>query len=256
MADGPPAGVRLASWQTTTDLEQLGARCAELFLGNPFRWEPAARADSAELRAAGLPLFVHGSLLINPASASADVRDRSRTALVEYATAAAAIGARGLLVHGGYAEDGRIDLAPERWASVLSGLSLAVALVVENDVAPTSPTSTLAGIEALWPVLAPAGGALCVDLCHLHGTGAGPEPFVRALQRAGVRIGLVEISDAVDPFASGRHRHVGLGDGSMDVAAALGAATLAQAPVICETPAVSQRADIATVDAALRRGQR
>jgi deoxyribonuclease-4 len=83
-----------------------GADLVQLFLSNPQSWKkPAPRADAEELRASGLPIYVHAPYLMNLASPNNRIRIPSRKTLADAADAAASIGAAGLIVHGGHVGD-------------------------------------------------------------------------------------------------------------------------------------------------------
>ena len=86
---------------------KLGADCIQMFVGPPqsFR-KPPPRGDAAELRAAGIPIYVHAPYLINVASPNNRIRIPSRKILHNTMERAEEIGAVAVIVHGGHAEDG------------------------------------------------------------------------------------------------------------------------------------------------------
>src|SRR6516164_9836524 len=69
--------------------------------------------DSAALRdaltAAGVDVYIHAPYGINVASANNRIRIPSRKLLTQQLEAAAAVGAKGLVVHGGYVTGGVAD---------------------------------------------------------------------------------------------------------------------------------------------------
>ena len=95
-------------------LAEAAARDAEavqFFLSDPQGWKaPKPRADADRLRAADVDLYVHAPYVINVATLNNRIRIPSRKLLLGHATAAAAIGAKGLIVHGGHVNAGD-DLA-------------------------------------------------------------------------------------------------------------------------------------------------
>src|SRR4029453_13969085 len=85
------------------------ADLVQFFLGDPqgYKGPEIAYAGGAEaLRAAaqdaGVDLSVHGPYIVNVATTNNRIRIRSRKLLQQHVDAAAAIGAKGLIVHGGH----------------------------------------------------------------------------------------------------------------------------------------------------------
>src|ERR1700712_429155 len=73
-------------------------------LAAPQSWKrPVPREDADELKASEIAIYVHSPYVINVASANNRVRVPSRKIIDQHAEAAAAIGALGLVVHGGHA---------------------------------------------------------------------------------------------------------------------------------------------------------
>src|SRR6266436_6426150 len=89
-----------------------GADIIQFFLGDPQGWDaptfPGGDADKlrAALSEAGLEVFIHAPYGINVASANNRIRIPSRKLLSQQLNAAAAVGAKGLIVHGGYVTGG------------------------------------------------------------------------------------------------------------------------------------------------------
>lgn len=95
-------------------LAEANAREAEVvqfFLTDPQAWEtPQPRADGDALRSTPIDVYIHAPYRINVATLNNRIRVPSRKLLLEHATAAAGIGAHGLIVHGGHVNQGD-DLA-------------------------------------------------------------------------------------------------------------------------------------------------
>src|SRR6201999_1885854 len=95
-------------------LEQATARGAdavEFFLGDPQGWKgPVLPGDPAELKAsfaaAGVDAYIHAPYVVNVATTNNRIRIPSRKILTQQLEAAASIGARGLIVHGGHVNNG------------------------------------------------------------------------------------------------------------------------------------------------------
>src|SRR3978361_2387667 len=80
------------------------ADVVQFFLADPQSWKRLVpREDADELKASDIAIYVHSPYVINVASANNRVRVPSRKIIDQHAEAAAAIGALGLVVHGGHA---------------------------------------------------------------------------------------------------------------------------------------------------------
>src|SRR5216683_4640486 len=85
-----------------------GADAAQFFLGDPQGWkgpvipggDPSAIRDA--FAAAGIDIYIHSPYVINVATTNNRIRIPSRKLLGQHAEAAAGVGARGLIVHGGH----------------------------------------------------------------------------------------------------------------------------------------------------------
>jgi deoxyribonuclease-4 len=111
-----------------------GAECVQIFLGNPQSWKaPKPRDDADVLRASPVPIYVHAPYLVNLASPNNRVRIPSRKILQQTCDAAAAIGARAVIVHGGHiTEDDDERAGFERWRKAMQQLESDVPVYLEN----------------------------------------------------------------------------------------------------------------------------
>src|SRR2546423_14565736 len=88
------------------------ADIVQFFLGDPQGWDPPTfpGGDAAALRealeAAGVEAYIHAPYGINVASANNRLRIPSRKLLAQQLEAAAAVGAKGLVGHGGHVTGG------------------------------------------------------------------------------------------------------------------------------------------------------
>ena len=81
------------------------ADVVQFFLSDPQAWvDPEERSDTAALVASDVDVFIHAPYRINVATLNNRIRIPSRKLLFTYATAAATVGAKGLIVHGGHVE--------------------------------------------------------------------------------------------------------------------------------------------------------
>jgi deoxyribonuclease-4 len=238
-------------------LGEAAARKADLvqfFLADPQGWKPPApRADADALRASGVDVYIHAPYVINVATLNNRIRIPSRKLLVAHAEAAAAVGAKGLVVHGGHVNRGD-DLAAgfENWrktfayAAESGGFPLPV--LIENTAGGDNACARrLDALARLWDVVGPYGVGFCLDTCHAH---AGGEDLLEVVDRVRAitgRIDLVHANDSKDDFGSGRDRHENLGHGKIDPDLLIAAVRAADAPVVVETPGGvdGQAADIA-----------
>jgi deoxyribonuclease-4 len=237
------------------DARAVGADCVQLFLSDPQGWKkPPQRDDAEELRVSELPVFVHAPYLINVCNPKSNVRYGSRKILQQTCDAAAEIGAAGVIVHGGHAEDG-IEEGFGRWVRSLDMLETDVLVMLENtaggDNAVARRFDALAG---LWDAVGDMGVGFCFDTCHAHAAGEDLSDAVgRALAITG-RIDLLHANDSRDPAGTGADRHANLGKGEMDPDVLRAMIAAAGGPAVVETPggAGEMKADIEFVRAALR----
>jgi deoxyribonuclease IV len=222
--------------------EERGAEVVQLFLSAPQTWrKPKPREDAEALRTGELPIYVHAPYIINVATTNPKVRHPSRKALQQTCEAAAAIGAAGVIVHGGHvpveddAEEGFAN-----WRTTLERLETDVPVLIENTAGGQNAMARhIDRIDRLWEVLdgvdVPLG--FCLDTCHLHAAG---EDLVEGVTRLRDRVGtidLVHLNDSRDEAGCGRDRHQNLGGGQIDADALVAVVREADAPdVVVETP--------------------
>jgi deoxyribonuclease-4 len=223
------------------------AECIQMFLGPPQSWKkPAPRRDAEQLRASSLPVYVHAPYLVNVASPNNRIRIPSRKILAGAYERAQEIGAAGLIVHGGHAEDG-VHRGFMRWRKVFEEIEGAVPLLIENtaggDFAMTRRVVVLA---ELWQHLSDFDVGFCFDTCHAHAAGEDLSDVVPRVLEATGRIDLLHANDSRDPPGTGADRHANFDDGRMDTEAILAMVKSARASaVICETPWPKTADDVA-----------
>ncbi len=226
------------------------ADLAQFFLSDPQGWvPPEPRQDAEALRSGEIGVYVHAPYRINVATLNNRIRIPSRKLLGQHAAGAAAIGARGLIVHGGHLGAGD---DPEQgyanWRKTLERTEFPLPILIENTAGGDNAMARrLDRLARLWDVIGALGPGFCLDTCHAH---AGGEDLVDLVDRAKAitgRIDLVHANDSRDEFGSGADRHANLRSGQIDPELILAVVTAAGAPVIVETPggAEGQGADIA-----------
>src|SRR5918911_1170721 len=164
----------------------VGADCVQIFLSDPQGWQkPPPREDAAELRASPLPLYVHAPYLINVCSPKPNVRYGARKILQQTCAAAATVGAAGVIVHAGHAEDG-ISEGVGRWPRTLEMLEAEVPVLIENTAGGDNAVARkFDALALLWEALSGYDGPVqlgfCFDTCHAHAAG---ENLGDAVERA------------------------------------------------------------------------
>jgi deoxyribonuclease IV len=237
-----------------------GASLSQLFLGDPqsykgpvIRYAGGAAALKADAEAAGVDLYVHAPYPINVASLNNRIRIPGRKLLQQHLTAAAEIGAKGVIVHGGHlGADEDAATGFDNWRKCIDGLDLPVPLLIENTAGGDNAMARrLEAIARLWDAIGPASGSdrvgFCLDTCHAHAGGNDLGTVVDEVRAITGRIDLVHANDSRDEFDSGADRHTNFGSGHIAGEALAGVIRAAGAPVVCETPGglEGQSADIA-----------
>jgi deoxyribonuclease-4 len=231
-----------------------GADAVQFFLADPQGWKaPEPREDAQALRASDVEVFIHAPYVINVATLNNRIRIPSRKLLLTHAKAAAAVGASGLIVHGGHVGKGEdVAVGFDNWrktfayAAESGGLPLPV--LIENTAGGDNACARrFDALARLWDAIGEFEVGFCLDTCHAH---AGGEQLLDVVDRVKAitgRIDLIHANDSKDAFDSGRDRHDNLGNGKIDPGLVVAAIRAAGAPVIVETPGGvdGQAADIA-----------
>ena len=220
------------------EAELAGAECIQLFVGPPQSWKkPPVRSDAEQLKASDIPVYVHAPYLINVASPNNRVRIPSRKILSDTVERAEQIGAAGVIVHGGHAEDG-IHRGFMRWRKVFEEIESDVPLLIENTAGGTNAMARkVEDIARLWESLSDFEVRFCFDTCHAHAAGEELDDVVDRVRNATGRIDIVHANSSKDPAGSGRDRHCNFSEGELSQDVLIGMIHAAAAPVvICETP--------------------
>ncbi len=242
-------GVHVQEGDPLAQAEAIGADAVQFFLGDPQGWKaPTFPREPGELRAAfagsGIDGYVHAYYTINVASPNNRIRIPSRKLLEQQLSAAAAVGAKGLIVHGGHVTAGA-DLAEgyDSWRKAIERIERPLPMLIENTAGGDRAMARgLDAIARLWDVIASAaddgGGEIgfCLDTCHAFSSGEDLETIVARVSTVTGRVDLVHCNNSRDQLGSGRDRHAGLESGQIDPAQLVGVVRAAGATVICETP--------------------
>lgn len=243
-------GAHTAGQHPLDEIVERDADLCQFFLSDPQGWKkPPAREDAAELVASGARLYIHAPYLMNLASPNNRIRIPSRKNLAQTVEAAEAIGAAGVIVHGGHVgDDEDIAVGYERWRKALDTFESAVPVLIENTAGGGhAVVRDLENYGPLWEEIGDYNVGTVLDTCHAWAGGSPLESAAQTVIAATGKVDLVHCNDSRDPFDSRRDRHANLGAGEIpgDLLATCVAA--AQAPIVVETPgdATQHKADIA-----------
>jgi deoxyribonuclease-4 len=238
------------------DAVACGAGIAQFFLGDPQGWkgpvvpggDPAALHDAYAV--AGVDIYIHAPYVINVASTNNRIRIPSRKLLDQHLKAAASIGAKGLIVHGGHVTAG-VDPVEgvSNWVKAVQQIGRPLPMLIENTAGGTGAMArSLDAIARLWDAVTEAAGdgqvGFCLDTCHANSAGIELSDAVDRVKAITGRIDLVHCNNSRDEFDSGADRHANFDSGTIDKAVLLDLVRAAGAPVVCETPETGLAEDI------------
>ena len=230
------------------------ADLVQFFLADPQGWKaPEEHPHTGALRASDVHSYVHAPYVINVATTNNRIRIPSRKLLLTHDRAAAGIGAKGLIVHGGHIGKGDDPaIGFENWRKTFAYAAesggFATPILIENTAGGDNACARrFDALARLWDAVGAYDVGFCLDTCHAH---AGGEELLGAVDRVKAitgRIDLIHANNSHDPFDSGRDRHQNLAAGTIDPDLIVAVVRAAGAPVVVETPggADGQGADIA-----------
>jgi deoxyribonuclease IV len=232
--------------------EQTGADVVQFFLSDPQGFaapEPHPQTDA--LLASGLTVYIHAPYLVNVATLNNRIRIPSRKMVSQHATAAAAIGALGLIVHGGHVNKGD-DPAKgvENWRKMFVRQrdegGYPVPILIENTAGGDNAMARkFDALARLWDAVAEFDVGFVLDTCHAWAAGEDLTDAVDRVKAITGRIDLVHLNNSRDEFDSARDRHANVESGMIDPELLVAVCAAAGAPVVVETPSEGQAADIA-----------
>lgn len=228
---------------------ERGITMVQFFLGDPqsykapqVRYAGGAEALRADAEAAGIDLYVHAPYLVNVATLNNRIRIPSRKILQQHMDAAAQIGAKGLIVHGGHVG---VDDDPEKgfdnWRKAIEATDLKIPLLLENTAGGDNAMARhLDRIARTWEAIQSAQGAehvgFCLDTCHAWAGGIALDDAVDKVRAITGRIDLVHANDSRDEADTGADRHANLGSGRIPPDELADVIRAAGAPAMLETP--------------------
>lgn len=252
-------GAHLDLSDPSTDLAAAKAQgfdYVQIFLADPQGWSkpdiPEGLAQAAD--AAGVGIYVHAPYVINVATTNNRIRIPSRKLLAQQVEVATAIGALGLIVHGGHVtKDDDPAAGYANWKKAVDQVDFTVPIFIENTAGGEhSMARTLESIAMLWDHVGHSSIGFCLDTCHAWAAGIDLDTAVSSIKNITGRIDLIHCNNSRDEFGSSRDRHANLADGTIPVEQILNVVDQAQAPVILETAAAGHSSDVALLRGSMK----
>lgn len=246
-------GAHVGSQDPIGQAQELGLGAIQIFLGDPQSWKsPVIPGDltaeefGKQAKAANIDVYVHARYVINVATSNNKVRIPSRKLLQTDVSAAASIGAKAVIVHGGHVTaDDDPQLGYDNWVKAMTQLDMEVPVFIENTAGGKhSMARRIESIKRLWDSVGDLGPGFCLDTCHAHAGGISMSDVANTILGITGRIDLVHCNDSRDDFDSGADRHANLGNGTIDLDDIANCLRQAQAPIILETPSDGVSADL------------
>ena len=220
-----------------------GADAVQIFLADPQGWKtPRPHPRAQEFADSDLDIYVHAPYVLNVATTNNRIRIPSRKLLGAHAKAAAAIGAKGLIVHGGHVlADDDEAIGFDNWKKVFARQAedggFPLPILIENTAGGDKAMARrLEAIEKLWAAVGDFGPGFVLDTCHAWAGGIEVGTAVDSVRGVTGRIDLVHCNNSRDTADSGRDRHAGLTSGQIETEVLIEVVRTAGAPVILETP--------------------
>jgi deoxyribonuclease-4 len=222
---------------------EMDADGVQIFLADPQGWKaPKPRPDAEALRGGDVMVVVHAPYVLNVATTNNRIRIPSRKLLGQHAAAAAAVGARAMVVHGGHvlAKDDPatgVDNWRKTFARQAEEGGFPLPVLVENTAGGGNAMARdLDAIGRLWEGIGEFGAGFVLDTCHAWAAGWDLATAVEDLTARTGRLDLVHLNNSRDPAGSSRDRHAPLSDGEIPTELLLEVARAAGCPVVLETP--------------------
>jgi deoxyribonuclease IV len=212
---------------------ERGCEAIQIFNQSPRMWRPTAYSDDdfAEFREAIKPtkikaVLIHAVYLLNCATEDREMRDKSRTSLIQSLRVGAGIRAVGVVLHPGSAKQGDVGKAIKRAGKVIKE-ALDETERCHLHLEDTAGAGGTLGrsFEELAALIDASGGGdrlgICLDSCHLLASGYEVrtveglrdtlKDFDSIVGRK--RLSSLHVNDSMTPLGSNRDRHALLGQG-------------------------------------------
>jgi len=240
---GVHVGAREDDADPVDGARRSGADGVQSLLADPQGWKaPKPHPLADQLRPSDLDIYVHARYVLNVATTNNRIRIPSRKLLGAHAKAAAALGAKGMIVHGGHVTaDADPSVGFDNWRKVFArqaedgGFELPI--LIENTAGGDKAMARhLDAIGNLWDAVGEFGPGFVLDTCHAWASGIDLATAVDQIKAITGRVDLVHCNNSGDEFGSARDRHAPLADGQIPTQALIDVVKAAGAPVILETP--------------------
>jgi deoxyribonuclease-4 len=239
----PSVGAHVDSTDPLPAAADVGAEAAQFFLADPQGWKaPVEHQHAAAIKASKLTIYIHAPYVLNVATLNNRIRIPSRKLLGQHAAAAAAIGAKGLIVHGGHlnaADDPAIgyDNWRKTFARAVDDGGFGLPILIENTAGGNNAMARrFDRLAQLWDAIGEFGPGFVLDTCHAHAGGEELEGIVERVRAITGRVDLVHANNSRDAFDSGADRHANMTSGQIDPEAIGAIVRAAGCDVIVETP--------------------
>ncbi len=222
---------------------EMDADGVQIFLTDPQSYtSPKPRPDAEALLQSDVLVVVHAPYMLNVASSNNRIRIPGRKLLAEHAQAAAAVGAFGMVVHGGHVlatDDPSVGV--DNWRKTFTYQAknggFPLPLFIENTAGGGNAMAReLDAIARLWDAIGEFGAGFVLDTCHAWAAGWDLDTAVDDIRAITGRIDLVHLNNSRDPHGSSRDRHAPLTDGEIPTELLVEVARAADCPIVLETP--------------------
>jgi deoxyribonuclease-4 len=243
---------------------ELGAEALQCFASSPQGWafkpipDEQALAFRQKAQAIGIgPAFLHGIYLINLGTEIKENLAKGMTSLINYMHVASAIGAVGVIFHGGSHKgmgyDGIFKQTVDSLKEVLAQSPQDVFLIIENSAGMGNHIgSKFHEIGRIIQAVGDPRVKVCLDTQHTFAAGYNivtPEGVEETMKEFDSEIGMTNLvavhsNDSKPPFASGVDRHENIGYGQMGAdafVAIMGHPAFCDVPFILEVPGLEKK---------------
>ncbi len=252
-------GAHVDSEDPLAHAEADGAEAIQFFLGDPQGWKkPVAHPHADALRASDLAIYIHAPYLVNVASTNNKIRIPSRKIVHQHAEAAADIGAKGLVVHGGHVtakDDPKVGI--ENWRKLFERAEadggFPLPILIENTAGGDNALARrFDRLAMLWDAVGSYEPGFVLDTCHAWAGGEELADIAERVKAITGRIDLVHANNSRDGFDSGADRHANFDSGTFDSDLIAAVCRDAGCDVIVETPSEGHVADLDFLRESLR----
>jgi deoxyribonuclease-4 len=217
---------------------ELGCNTMQIFSHNPRGWnvkkkeiEEIGRFIDTRQTYDISPVFIHASYLINLASGTPSLAEKSLNMVVHEMEMADSIGAEYVILHTGSASGDDAAAARKRAIACLSEIALRgewrAELLLENTAGERGDITSR--IEEIAEIMERVPGRLisgiCIDTCHAfsagydiahdHGIQSLSDDVTRYIGKGKVK--LLHLNDAKGGLGAGRDRHAHIGQGQITI---------------------------------------